>query len=32
VHPTSPAGPLMAFITEDIFVSGVGLEQVKPVE
>jgi PTS system glucitol/sorbitol-specific IIB component len=32
VHPTSPAGPLMAFITEEIFVSGVGTEQVRPAE
>lgn len=28
VHATSPAGPLMRYITEDLFVSGVGIEQV----
>lgn len=31
VHPTSPAGPLMRFITEDLFVSGVGLDQIELV-
>jgi PTS system glucitol/sorbitol-specific IIB component len=30
VHPTSPAGPLMQFITEDLFVSGVGMDQLAP--
>ena len=29
VHPTSPAGPLMQFITEDLFVSGVGVDQLQ---
>ncbi|HTF59367.1 MAG TPA: PTS sorbitol transporter [Actinomycetes bacterium] len=29
VHPTSPAGPLAMFIKEDIFVSGVGPDNVK---
>jgi glucitol/sorbitol PTS system EIIB component len=28
VHPTSPAGPLAAFIKEDLFVSGVKPENV----
>lgn len=28
VHPTSPAGPLMKFITADLFVSGVGINDV----
>lgn len=32
VYPTSPAGPLMQFITEDIFVSGVGLNDVNLAE
>jgi sorbitol-specific phosphotransferase system component IIBC len=32
VHPTMPAGPLMMFITEDVFVSGVKEENIKPVE
>lgn len=31
VHPTSPAGPLMRFITEDLFVSGVRLEDIEVV-
>lgn len=30
VHATSPAGPLMQFIKEDIFVSGVKEDQVQP--
>lgn len=30
IHPTSPAGPLMQFITEDLFVSGVGMDQLTP--
>lgn len=30
VHPTSPAGPLAGFITEELFVSGVRLEDVTP--
>ncbi len=29
VHATSPAGPLMQFITEELFVSGVKPEDVK---
>jgi PTS system glucitol/sorbitol-specific IIB component/PTS system glucitol/sorbitol-specific IIC component len=28
VHATSPAGPLAMFIKEDIFVSGVGTDNV----
>lgn len=29
VYPTSPAGPLMAFIKEDVFVSGVSEAQIE---
>ncbi len=29
VHPTMPAGPLMAFIHEEVFVSGVKEENIK---
>jgi PTS system glucitol/sorbitol-specific IIB component len=29
IHATSPAGPLAMFITEDLFVSGVGTEEVQ---
>jgi sorbitol-specific phosphotransferase system component IIBC len=29
VHPASPAGPLAQFITEELFVSGVGNDQVE---
>jgi PTS system glucitol/sorbitol-specific IIB component/PTS system glucitol/sorbitol-specific IIC component len=32
VYPTSPAGPLMQFITEEIFVSGVGVDQISVAE
>ena len=28
IYPTSPSGPLFRFITEDIFVSGVRLEDI----
>lgn len=31
VHPTSPAGPLMAFIREEVFVSGVKEENIKEI-
>ena len=31
VHPTSPAGPLMRFITEDLFVSGVRPEDIEVI-
>jgi glucitol/sorbitol PTS system EIIB component len=31
VHPTSPAGPLAMFITEELFVSGVKPENVREV-
>lgn len=31
VHPTLPAGPLMMFITEDVFVSGVKEDNIKPI-
>jgi sorbitol-specific phosphotransferase system component IIBC len=30
VHPASPGGPLMQFITEELFVSGVGEGQIEP--
>jgi sorbitol-specific phosphotransferase system component IIBC len=29
IYPTSPSGPLMRFITEEYFVSGVRLEDVE---
>lgn len=32
VHPTMPAGPLMMFITEDVFVSGVKEENIQQVD
>lgn len=32
IYPTSPSGPLMRFITEDVFVSGVRLEDIEVVE
>lgn len=32
IHPTSPAGPLMAHITEDLFVSGVKEENIELIE
>jgi len=32
VHPTMPAGPLMMFIHEDVFVSGVKEENIKQVD
>ncbi len=32
VHPTSPSGPLMRFITEELFVSGVRPEDVEVIE
>ena len=32
VYPTSPSGPLIAFITEEIFVSGVGVADIVLVE
>lgn len=32
IHPASPSGPLMRFITEENFVSGVTPEQVRLVE
>ncbi len=28
IHATSPAGPLSQFITEELFVSGVGADQI----
>ena len=32
VHPTSPSGPLMRFITEELFVYGVRPEDVEVIE
>ena len=32
IHATSPAGPLAMFITEELLVSGVKPDQVKPVD
>jgi sorbitol-specific phosphotransferase system component IIBC len=32
IYPTSPAGPLMMFIKEEVFVSGVKAENLKVVE
>lgn len=32
IHPTSPSGPLMQFITENLFVSGVNDSCIKPVD
>lgn len=32
IYPTSPSGPLMRFITEDLFVSGVRPEDVELIE
>ncbi len=32
VYPTSPSGPLMRFITEDLFVSGVRPEDIELIE
>jgi sorbitol-specific phosphotransferase system component IIBC len=30
IHAASPAGPLANFITADLFVSGVGQDQIQP--
>lgn len=32
IHSTSPAGPLMRFITEDLFCSGVRVEDIEVIE
>lgn len=32
IYPTSPSGPLMRFITEDLFVSGVRPEDIELVD
>lgn len=32
IHATSPAGPLPMFITEELLVSGVKLDNIKPVD
>lgn len=32
IYPTSPSGPLFRFITEDIFVSGVRIEDLEVIE
>jgi PTS system glucitol/sorbitol-specific IIB component len=31
IHATSPSGPLANFITEDLFVSGVGTDDIEAV-
>jgi sorbitol-specific phosphotransferase system component IIBC len=31
IHATSPSGPLAKFITEELFVSGVGTGDIQPV-
>jgi PTS system glucitol/sorbitol-specific IIB component/PTS system glucitol/sorbitol-specific IIC component len=32
IYPTSPSGPLFRFITEDIFVSGVRVEDIEVLD
>lgn len=32
IYPTSPSGPLMRFITEEYFVSGVRLDDVEVID
>lgn len=32
IYPTSPSGPLMRFITEDIFVSGVRIDDLEVLD
>ena len=32
IYPTSPSGPLMRFITEEVFVSGVRPEDVEVID
>jgi PTS system glucitol/sorbitol-specific IIB component len=32
IHAATPSGPLMKYITEENFVSGVKPENIKPVE
>ncbi|MCS6845109.1 MAG: hypothetical protein NZ528_12430 [Caldilineales bacterium] len=32
IYPTSPSGPLMRFITEEYFVSGVRMEDIELIE
>lgn len=32
IYPTTPSGPLFRFITEDIFVSGVRVEDLEVIE
>lgn len=32
IYPGSPSGPLAQFITEDIFVSAVGVDQIEPAD
>ncbi|NMC30532.1 MAG: PTS sorbitol transporter [Pelolinea sp.] len=32
IYPTTPSGPLFRFITEDVFVSGVRIEDLEVIE
>jgi sorbitol-specific phosphotransferase system component IIBC len=32
IYPTSPSGPLMRFITEDVFVSGVRIDDLEVLD
>lgn len=32
IYPTTPSGPLMRFITEDLFVSGVRLDDIEQLD
>lgn len=32
IYPTTPSGPLFRFITEDLFVSGVGVDDIELID